>query len=284
MKLLWNIIKSAISLVVFSTMLAVSTALLPLCYRKILRDYVGSKVFFITKDKASVYPNQSSGTGFLITAPSGAVFLMTNRHVCDDEVQYGMLRSNQMWAKDSNTNAEYLLKIVYKSANSDLCIASFVDPITLPALKVGKPPSIGEAVSYVGHPNGQPLTMTTGEFAGYQPHDVAIGLIGGNVLDIDCTRKDTRKVAYTKRELLDTDISYKRFSLMQGKRDNDTVYLCHEYDQAMVMTVIIYAGASGSPVVDLLGRVIGVVYSAPRGGGWGAAVPLSAVNDLLRGR
>jgi V8-like Glu-specific endopeptidase len=68
--------------------------------------------------------------------------------------------------------------------------------------------------------------------------------------------------------------------LQNGKK----VKVCFEKGLALVTTMIIYGGASGSPMVDSLGRVIGVVYAAPATGGWGYGVTLTDINTILKGR
>ena len=62
------------------------------------------------------------------------------------------------------------------------------------------------------------------------------------------------------------------------------VQVCYENDQSLITTMMIYAGASGSPMVDNLGQLVGVVYAAPINGGWGYGVTLTDVKTILKGR
>ncbi len=70
---------------------------------------------------------------------------------------------------------------------------------------------------------------------------------------------------------------------LAGAGSKKMISVCYEQDQAYVTTLQVYGGASGSPVVNVDGEVVGVVY-AGGDGTWGYVVVLADVKALLKGR
>lgn len=97
----------------------------------------------------------SGGTGFVVEAPSGKKYVLTNRHVCED--------SREVAKRDRRT----LLQLVEISKKSDLCLLSANPVSPLPALKVAKTvPSKFQRIFIIGHGGLLPLAITEGLWLG----------------------------------------------------------------------------------------------------------------------
>lgn len=252
----------------------------PKIYRTTLRDYVGQRVVRIqtyNKDGA-----QSGGTGFYVKSPSGKNYILTNRHVC-------MLEKGEYLRLLDKDNVPIAAKLetIEMSKTSDLCLLKPVHSIT--GLTVADSVELGETIHYVGYPRLQPMTMTSGEMVGYESKMINIGQIGKSISKENCEYGKDMKIRKVPASYFKDDDEE---SIEYRQRDDGfpnvvkapTVDACFEVGNAMTTTLMIYGGASGSPTVNALGQVVGVVYAAPKGGGWGFAVPLSDVRAILKGK
>lgn len=60
------------------------------------------------------------------------------------------------------------------------------------------------------------------------------------------------------------------------------IYCLKDYD-GVFTTVVVHPGNSGSPVIDVFGRVIGVVFASHTGSNFGYIVPLEYVQEVVAG-
>lgn len=258
----------------------------PRAYREYMRYYVGTKVVAITQAQYSLNrENSGGGTGFHVRAPSGKVYIMTNRHVCEDADKDG-----KMWVTIDGVTSDRQLKVLEKSKTADLCLMEAIPGI--PGLTVGDQPHVNDEVSYIGHPRLQARTFVTGELVGSQWLHVNRGEIGDEISEADCKASSDSYIEQTP-EIYQILHRFKRNSISDvAETDNklekffDTskkVPVCYEKDRAYVTTLNVYGGASGSPMVNTEGEVVGVMYSGGQGE-WGYAVTLSEVNKLLKGK
>jgi len=185
----------------------------------------------------------SGGTGFAVQAPSGDVYTLTNAHVCRIE---GGLYANV-------GNRRLKLKILEISDVADLCLLDGIKGMR--GLDLASSVGIGEEMGLVGHPKLMPLTLSRGELIGYAK---ALVMVEAG----QCS------------EGLEPP-SYITVETMFG-------FACILDVTAGFTNVIALPGNSGSPVVNIFGNVVGVLFAADSQANWGIIVPLSQVKAFLK--
>lgn len=279
--------KIKLALVTISVSLAATTCALnvPHMYKSFIRHKVGSKVVAVTVTEFSKdRDNTGGGTGFHVKAPSGQTFIVTNRHVCDDS------KDGLMWVTVDGVTTDRKLKILKKSDQADLCL---MEPIPgIEGLEIGETPSVGDDVIYVGHPRLQARTYVAGELVGTKLETVIRGQVGREIEEKDCRADkdsyiaDTYEVYLLFRHLpqdMDDNGSGLTSIMEDMIKASKKVPVCYERGQAYVTTLDVYGGASGSPMVNIYGDVVGVIYAGEQGQ-WGYAVILAELKQLLKGR
>lgn len=196
-------------------------------------------------------------TAFLVEAPSGKTYVLTNRHVCQNDS-----KSAAVGLLDSD-GKRHPMKIIEMSKIYDLCLVEA--PKGKSGIKVSKNISVGETIFYLGFPRGQDATITYGDVVGHDVVTITLGYIPYTISKKDC-------------------LSSKDTSVQPLEYQGLKFHVCYMTHKALVSTLFIYGGASGSPVLNKYHELVGVVYSAPQDGGWGWAMPLSAIKDFLKGR
>lgn len=274
-----------------SAVVSIATLLLayfaPRVHREFIRHYVGSKVVMISDRSLNKKQDKySGGTGFHIQAPSGKIYIVTNRHVCDlankkDEV-FAAVRGETSYKK---------LKVIKRSDFSDLCIIEPL-PEVKKGLKIGLEPEIGETIAAVGHPNLQPKTITIGEVVGYDEFTFPIGVIGRDGFkESQCKNKDNiiREYSNATEAALEMKRKFNKNKIVEQflKDENDKlpslkkIRLCLVSNMSLVTTVMAYHGSSGSPIVNFYGEVVGVVYAINEDRIWARGVPLADLKKFL---
>jgi S1-C subfamily serine protease len=276
--------KSALIFKVALILCIAISLLSPVLYKRLMREYLSSKVVLITAESLTKKPYQSGGTGFFVTGPSGKTYIMTNRHVCN------LAQDGKVWVKVIGRTSDHQVKMLESSNAFDLCLLESFDDIE--GIYVGNSPEVGQDAITVGHPRLQPRTYSTGEVVGYEPITITAGIVGKTITEEQCKTKDsfTRMVPEVLTILdqmhggvhINGDVTDILESL--GIKNSKKVKVCYQRNQALVTTLFIYPGASGSPVVDMTGKLIGVIYAGLETGGWGYAVTLSDIKTLLKGR
>jgi S1-C subfamily serine protease len=92
------------------------------------------------------------GTGFHIKAPSGALFILTNAHVCK------LVDANTVVRNEGGV--AYPARIVHIYSLEDLCLLTPIEGGV--ALPFGSEPEYQQKVSIYGHPLGGPLSFSEG--------------------------------------------------------------------------------------------------------------------------
>ena len=244
----------------------------PRAHRIFLREYLSKKVVMLAEKNEPSFPNGSGGTGFYVQAPSGKTYLMTNRHVCQSAA------SDSLWS--STPDGEKQAKIVAISDDSDLCLLE--PPTDQSGINLGSGLALGQTIYYAGHPNLNPFTFISGEAVGISTETIGVGVIGVDISLEDChAMKDSSASRVSEfQELFEYYPFLQQSPLFPTSKMVD---FCSETDAALVTTLSMYPGASGSPVVDSFGQLVGVVYAyGPTS--WAYAVPLAAVKSILKGR
>ena len=195
----------------------------PEWHKQWVKNKVESQTYFLASETGT-------GTGFVVKAPSGKTYILTNKHVC-----YG---KTWMYAIDNN-NQRFIAEVVKVSSNfTDLCTLENRTPSTgLPLSKV--PVSMGDSVSVMGHPMNERIVCQDGE-----------------VYD---------------------NISQNWFFL--NKEQTESIHLF----KALRTNIPILPGNSGSPVVNRLGNVVGIMSGMNHNlHDWGFATPLEDIQDFLK--
>lgn len=111
-----------------------------------VRNTIGSEV-------VKVYSEMGSGSGFFLKSGSDNV-IITNRHVCEIKSA-----NNTLKVKNDNTK-EMEVKVLHESMIADICILEGdggSHGLTISESDI----SIGQKAYIVGHPAGQPLTVSS---------------------------------------------------------------------------------------------------------------------------
>lgn len=249
------------------------SVLAPLIYRHAIRQYLASKVVMLTVYKQSENHHQCGGTGFHVIGSNGKTYLMTNRHVCEHA------KNGVLWATIKGRDKDYPLHVIEMSDSFDLCLVEPIPNVT--GFSVGSAPYAGQQIYSLGHPRVQPRTFIDGEVVGRQMITINAGVIGKDISESQCKTKDSEIVEIPLMMLLLDRQQYSIAEYMQSIKSSKKVKLCYQTNTAMVTTLVIYPGASGSPIVDMFGRLVGVVYAGPYTGGWGYGVTLTDIRSIL---
>lgn len=200
--------------------------------------------------------HNTGGTGFVVKAPSGSVYTMTNAHVCE------LHDNGYMHAiSPGKVNRYYSLKIKAVSKDTDLCLLEPAPGFS--GISRADSSYIGERVRAVGHPALLPLSDSSGVLSNFE--DVEI-LYKTNISEADCTGPGFRYIS-TIGSMLDAIFGVQS--------------LCFRTIAAASTNAITFPGSSGSPVVNVFGNLVGVVFAGHRMTNYGYIIPISEVNKFL---
>lgn len=209
----------------------------PYVHNAYIRAKVGSQVVMLTNKEGT-----SGGTGFVMKAPNGKIYTITNAHVCN-------IPGNKLYTV-LPSGKKVSFKIIKKSRITDLCALTPVEGYS--GLSLSDKVYIGETIGVVGHPKLMPLAVTLGELLGYA--DVAV------LVSMEPCTKDVG---------------------MYSSIITPFGYICIEtVKKAGLTTLTVRGGSSGSPVVDFFGNVVGVLFAGDELG-WGIIVSLSDLRKFL---
>lgn len=166
----------------------------------------------------------SGGTGFQVLAPSGKQFTLTNAHICN--------MAPELVAHTQNGKTQKL-KVLEIDKIHDLCIMEPVEDLR--PLKVAGKLFHRERVWLIGHPALRPLTLESGHYVGM----LSIQLFTDCASGIQITEPIN-------------------FTYIRERR------YCTRQFSSQHINNIAYGGNSGSPVLDMFGNVVGVLYAGRR--------------------
>lgn len=210
-----------------------------------IRNYLDSRTFRLKGERGS-------GTGFLVKAPSGKDYILTNRHVCE---------IGQLWLDPPHGQDKRPVKLtqIEVSEKTDLCIlaapAYLSDGLDLAASE----PDYDDGLAITGHPGGSRLPILS------------------------------RGVFLEKVKVLHPWEEIKSLEGLQACQANpDRVVIvdwfwafCGKMIDSYKTTVVIFGGNSGSAVVNFWGKVVGVAWGANTRTNHAVVVPLDDVKEFL---
>ena len=233
-----------------------------------LRTKVGSKSYRILQ------PGVGSGTGFMLQAPSGISYLITNDHVCE-------MSKDKLHLMALDDNGEMIpRRILERSPKTDLCVMEGMPGIKGLKLSSGNPEA-GDILTAIGHPAGYLTTLTKGQLIMRKDIFIFAGMISAKVGDgpeelpppfiqsiseEEC-HKPKNKITLEEGDFFGQKVVFK---------------LCFNVTkQAYVTSIIAQPGSSGSAVVNGWGDVVAVLFAGDRAG-WSILVSVEDIRDFLK--
>jgi S1-C subfamily serine protease len=217
---------------------------------------------------------RSQGTGFDITLPSGKTAILTNRHVCAPS------KDGVVYIVRPGDSIQHQRKIIDVSQTSDLCL---VEPISeaSSALKLASSFDLGDHVISVGHPAGLPLMPSYGEAVAVQTIPVLSEMYPVPLMteaDVVKAKEELKpRCSKQNQQLSLEEINFLGLPIK--------LLLCIDFNTALLTTTQILGGSSGSPLFNIWGNVVGVMFAgSSEHNNWGYAIPLQSVKEFLNGR
>ncbi len=221
-------IKNAGTVFIISFMILFGNFIAPQLHNSYLRYEVGESAVKV------LVAEGSGGSGFAIKSASGQHFIATNKHVCD--------AATNSWVKiqSNDKKIDAWKKVIYIDKKADICLVE--GDARLAPLKLASQPEQGELHYIVGYPGLRPLTVSTGEFVGFDTVQVA---------DESAVKKNQ---CYGEIYTLSPMEQF-----FYGRE-----WICIKTYRSYSSSAVAYGGNSGSPVVNKYGNVIGILFAGPR--------------------
>lgn len=228
----------------------ISTVLVAdMSHKRYLEHVIGDQILFVSNMPDSKV--HGSATGFHVKTPNNKIVFLTNAHVCQ------LANANGIIAVHDKLHSGRLIprRVLEVYKNNDLCV---VEPLPgYDGLSIGSSTSVGEPVWTIGYPLGESLNITSGRVKDYG----TTSLISDTPIE-QCSGPNM-KVEQAQVWFFVMDVCVVTFKSIQTD-------------------LVIYGGNSGSPMLDIFGRVVGVVFAADSRTNWGRSVPLEDVNEFLK--
>lgn len=187
----------------------------------------------------------SGGTGFAVQVSSGKVYTLTNAHIC-------RMAKTGNYILGTRGQGDVRLYILAVAPELDLCLLTPFPGLT--GLKMASEAHLHDLIYVVGHPLLQPTTISRGYVVGSSPIFIADEEVS------DCVGERKFK---------------KTFNTWLGP-----IEVCGANFEANWTDARSYPGNSGSPIINVSGEIVGVLFAGDMLGN-GFFVPLDRVNLFL---
>lgn len=223
---------------------------LPELHDQYLYTAIGAKTYMV-----QIAADKGGGSGFAMTAKSGATYIITNDHVCEHAEDGKMLITAQdgrvMWRR-----------VIERSDFTDICVIEGMPGDK--GLKLGEPTQVGDTVYALGHPRLRPLTLTSGMVIAKSDLPILdfVFPTGDALMDLMLPVDRTgRTCDLPKNQIMEYPIILKTPLNPEGVQVG-VIRLCMVVTKnSSITTVVGFPGSSGSAVVDYWGNVIGILFS-----------------------
>lgn len=213
-------------------------------------DKVGRQVFKLV----SPSNHGHGGTGFAINL-AGKTYTLTNAHICD------IAENNTLHALVDNRTVN--VSVIERSTETDLCLTTPVPNLEGLSLS-SQPPYQSQDLIVLGNPYLEPKTSIAGQVAGMQRVKILLSL------NLDRDSCELRGGTYHEMDN----------PLMIAFGVNS---YCDREFNSIRTTLVIYPGNSGSPITNLNGEVLSVLFAGDQRTNWGFGVTNEDLNEFLRG-
>lgn len=237
--------KSLIKLLILFAVVALVPHGAKTAHENYMADYIEARTIRLSGE-------HGSGTGFVIKAPSGMKYVLTNRHVCE---------VGNLWVHPPKylKDKRPVRFIKYElSQETDLCIGQAPAHLTKALSLANSGASYRQSVGVTGHPFGQDTPVLT----------------RGVIL--------SKTKVWHPWAMIKDDSDLEQCKLDGGVPTRYMFWnMCFKLISSYLTTVEIYPGNSGSAVVDFWGNVKGVIWGADTYSNRGVAVPWEDVKKFL---
>jgi S1-C subfamily serine protease len=202
----------------------------------ILRNLHLQYIGYLSKDVVTLLVNSGGGgTGFVTTSKSGKIYILTNDHICRAARDLPMVA---IYRGD-----KYIVNKIKSYEDNDLCLVEA--PSTAKSgFRLANWSALRDRAYAVGHPLLEEITVTEGELSTNLTIEMPIGY---NFDPKDCAGKRQRLIESDPEDL---------FAVIFGVRN-----MCFQSLDVQSATIPILPGNSGSPVLNMWGSVVAVIFA-----------------------
>lgn len=234
-----NALKKSLKIAALAICLCTISLEAPYAHRKFIRNIAEESV-------VQIFGQEGSGTGSHVQLPNGDIVILTNKHICN--------MSGPLMVKSESDKLPVARKVIKISDDHDLCVIEAL--VGHKGIKLGSAPEIGDELYTLGHPRGDALNVSKGEYF------------------------DDKEISMAEEARPDG-------TCIEGKLQTEESFFgkatfCVIKRNTIELSSPTYPGNSGSPVVNKYGHLVAVIFAGDqRIENQGFAVPLSYVKEFL---
>lgn len=199
----------------------------------------------------SVYGIKSRGTGWVALTKKGKKVIVTNAHVCgDDKFMY-----------TTKNKKVYTLAVLATDPTHDICLIQA--PMGADPLILADDVFANQKAYSVGFPLVDFMSSQNGLTKGYN----SLSLEYRNISLKDCVGEKFKI----------TELAYKDTKSGKDKKEKICIFTA----EALVTTIVVDGGASGSPILNSSEEVVGMTMARVGNINWAYGVPLRNIKSFL---